>query len=123
VSEAEEFINLAEESFRDLQKIEGVSDRMFWNSIYYSIFYAAKAALLEQGFEPKSHQGVDSLIGKVFYKDEEFISSEDAKFFSRMKTAREEIDYNPNAKIDYDKGKMEQKARKFIQLMKQIKEK
>jgi hypothetical protein len=35
----------------------------------------------------------------VLYKDEELIDVEDSKFFSRMKTAREEIDYNPDANI------------------------
>ena len=122
MSESEKFMDLAEKSLDDLRKVEGVSERMFWNSLYYSVFYAAKAALLELGFEPKTHQGVDSLVGKILYKEEGLINSEDAKFFSRMKTTREEIDYNPEANIDHKKEEMKEEAEDFIQLMKNIRE-
>ncbi|QGA81066.1 HEPN domain-containing protein [Candidatus Nanohalobium constans] len=120
MSESEKFMDLAEESLNDLKRVKGISDRMYWNSLYYSIFYAAKSVLLSKGFEPKTHEGVDSLVGKVLYKDENLIESEDAKFFSRIKTAREEIDYDPDAKIEYDKLDMRDNAEKFIQEMKEI---
>jgi uncharacterized protein (UPF0332 family) len=56
MSEADKFMELADKSIRDLEKVGKVSERMYWNSLYYSVFYAANAALLELGFEPKSHK-------------------------------------------------------------------
>lgn len=120
MSEADEFLDLAEESLNDLEAVENVSDRLFWNSLYYSIFYGAKAALISLGFEPKTHQGTDRLVGKILYKDENFIEAEDSKFFSRMKTIREEIDYNPSAKISRDKDKSKNMAHDFISQMREI---
>lgn len=120
MSEADEFLDLAEESLNDLESVSNISDRLFWNSLYYSVFYGAKAALLSLGFEPKTHQGTDRLVGKILYKDENFIEAEDAKFFSRMKTVREEIDYNPSAKISRDKDKSKEMAQEFIRQMKVI---
>ena len=92
----------------------------FSGILYYSVFYGAKGALLSLGFEPKTHQGTDRLVGKILYKDEEFIQAEDAKFFSRMKTVREEIDYNPSTKISRDKSKCKEMAKDFIRQMKNI---
>jgi len=120
LSEEEDYINLAETSLNDLQMVEDVSDRLYWNSLYYSIFYAAKAALLSLGFEPKTHQGTDRLVGKILYKDEKFIGKDDAKFFSRMKTVREEIDYNPNAVITREKETSKQQEEDFVNQMKDI---
>jgi len=37
-----------------------------------------------------------------------------------MKTVREEIDYNPSAKISRDKNESKEKAQEFIDQMKRI---
>ncbi|MFO7794443.1 MAG: HEPN domain-containing protein [Candidatus Nanohaloarchaea archaeon] len=121
MSEAEEYLEMSEEAFADTS-VEGLSDRGYWNSLYYSSFYAAKAALLSLGFEPKTHSGTDTLVGKILYKDEEFISREEAKLFSQLKTIREEKDYNPEAEIGFDKDSMREKASKLIQKFKEVAE-
>lgn len=59
LSEVEDFMRMADRSVEDLEKVEGISDRMFWSPLYYAVFYAAKAALLRLGFEPKTHEGTD----------------------------------------------------------------
>ncbi len=120
MSEAEQFIGLAEESLGDLESVEDVSDRMFWNSLYYSVFYSAKAALHSLGFEPKTHEGTDTLVGKILCVDEGFITREQSKFYSRMRTTREEVDYNPLASIEWNKEEMKEKAVNFIHDMKEI---
>lgn len=120
MSEAEEFVRLAEESLGDLESVEDISDRMFWNSLYYSVFYAAKAALYSLGFEPKTHEGTDTLVGKILCMDEGVITREQSKFYSRMRTTREEVDYNPLASVEWNKEEMKEKAKNFIQDMKEI---
>ena len=121
MSEVQQYLEMSEQAFADTG-VEGLSDRAYWNSLYYSSFYAAKAALLSLGFEPKTHSGTDSLVGKILYKDEEIISREEAKLFSQLKTIREEQDYNPKAKTDFDKRDMRQQASRLIQKFKQVTE-
>ena len=121
MSEAEEYLEMSEEAFADTG-VEGLSDRAYWNSLYYSSFYAAKAALLSLGFEPKTHSGTDTLVGKILYKDEGFIDREEAKLFSQLKTIREEKDYDPEAEIGFEKDSMREKASKLIQKFEEVAE-
>ncbi|MFB6159426.1 MAG: HEPN domain-containing protein [Candidatus Nanohalobium sp.] len=120
MSEAEKYLEMAEDSFADLQLLEEASDRAYWNSMYYSAFYAARAALLTLGFEPKTHSGTDTLVAKILFKDEEYIGREDAKHYSQLKTIREEKDYNPEANVNFEKEEMKQKTQKLLQKMKNI---
>jgi len=120
LSEVEDFMRMAERSVEDLEKVKGISDRMFWSSLYYAVFYAAKAALLSLGFEPKTHKGTDRLVGQILFKDEGLIGKDEAKLFSRLRTVREEIDYNPSSEVNLDGREMKARAKEFIGVMKEI---
>lgn len=52
MSEKEKLIEMASSSLSDAKMVKEESDRLFWNSIYYTLFYAAKAALKNYGVEP-----------------------------------------------------------------------
>jgi uncharacterized protein (UPF0332 family) len=120
LSESEELIEMAESSLADARYVQEESERLFWNSVYYAEFYAAKAALLHLGFQPKTHSGTDTLVGKILYKDEDLIDRETAKNYSRLRTLREEIDYNPGANITTEKDEMLGSTAEFVSKMKQI---
>lgn len=40
-------------------------------------------------------------MGQILFKDEGLISKGQAKLFSRLRTVREEIDYNPSAEVNF----------------------
>lgn len=99
LSEAEDLISMARQEAADAEKMldAGVSERKVWSSIYYSMFYAAKAALVSLGFDTKTHRGVNTLVGKELYLERSLLEKEEASFFSEMRRLREDLDYNPYA--------------------------
>ena len=64
---------------------------------YYSMFHSARAALLEEGSRPKTHQGVISELGRLLRDDidRDLISS-----MSEVQSLREDADYEPYFEID-----------------------
>lgn len=64
---------------------------------YYSMFHSARAALLEEGSRPKTHQGVISELGRLLRDeiDRDLISS-----MSEIQSLREDADYEPYFEID-----------------------
>lgn len=64
---------------------------------YYSMFHAARAALLEEDSRPKTHQGVISELGRLLRDDidRDLISS-----MSEVQSLREDADYEPYFEID-----------------------
>lgn len=99
MSEVKDLISMAREEVVDAEKMldAGISERKAWSSVYYSMFYAAKAALLSLGFDTKTHRGVNTLVGKELYLERSLIGKEEASFFSEMRRLREDLDYNPYA--------------------------
>lgn len=91
----EDLVSMAREEVVDAEKMwgAGVSERKVWSSIYYSMFYAAKAALASLGFDTKTHRGVNTLVGKELYRERSLIEKEEASFFSEMRRLREDLDY------------------------------
>lgn len=75
----------------------GVVERKRWSSVYYAMFYAAEAALRAVGFEPRTHTGVNTLVGKELYKERQLVDKEHASFYSEMRRLREDLDYSPYA--------------------------
>ncbi|MFP4038873.1 MAG: HEPN domain-containing protein [Candidatus Nanohaloarchaea archaeon] len=83
---------------------------------YYGMFHAARAALIEEGSRPKTHQGVVSELGRLFRDefDRELISS-----MSEIQSLREDADYEPYFEIDEDVAEDSVgKAWKFFQQVK-----
>ena len=120
MSEADKYLEMAESSLKDAKMVKNDSERLFWNSLYYSLFYSAKASLISKGFEPKTHSGTDSLIGRELYKKEEIISADEASFYSDMRRIREEVDYEPFTTITKDKDESIQNAESLISKFKEI---
>lgn len=60
---------------------------------YYCMFLTAKALLIRKKYFPKSHEGLISLFGQVYVKQDEF-DRKTAKYLSRAQSLREEADYD-----------------------------
>lgn len=59
---------------------------------YYAAFHAAKALLMTEGLEAKTHQGVGRLFSLHFIKSKKF-DSKLSRIFSHAQKDREEADY------------------------------
>ena len=60
---------------------------------YYAVFHAAEAALLVEGDEPRSHEGLKSLFGLRFVKTGK-LPEELASILRELKDERENGDYS-----------------------------
>jgi uncharacterized protein (UPF0332 family) len=60
---------------------------------YYAVFHAAEAALLVEGDEPRSHEGLKSLFGLRFVRTGR-LPAELASIFRQLKDERENGDYS-----------------------------
>ena len=74
-----------------------IVERKIWSSLYYAMFYAADAALIALGFDPRSHRGTNTLVGKELYRERSLIDKSEASFYSEMRRLREDLDYSPYA--------------------------
>ena len=61
--------------------------------VYYAAFHAAKALLLTEGIEPRSHAGVAQLLGLHFIKTVR-LDAGDGRLFARLQKYRIEADYS-----------------------------
>ena len=91
------------------EKIEGAIDAykrgnygQVLSSLYYGYFHLVKALLYQQGFDPKSHEGVYSMLNLHFIKAGT-LDKKYSRLFEQLHKAREIADYNPLAP-KYDKG-------------------
>lgn len=71
---------------------------------YYSIFYATKAFLLNQGQDPSSHKGVDIIFHR-FCATHNKPTAEFAKILSLMRQARLNADYKEKVRITKEDAK------------------
>jgi uncharacterized protein (UPF0332 family) len=65
-------------------------------SSYYSVYHAAKAALLLKGVIPKSHEWIERMFSLYYIKTNE-IGIDTGKIIGRLMKLREEADYYPEA--------------------------
>jgi len=63
------------------------------NRLYYSLFHAISALLVNDGYTADSHKGKVIVFGQYYVKAGIF-STEDGKLYSRLQTMRELADYN-----------------------------
>ena len=72
-------------------------DNQLWNTLvnrmYYAVFHAATALLIQKGLYARTHQGVYALLSQHFIKDG-ILSQDEGRLFSRLATMREKGDYN-----------------------------
>jgi len=93
MSEVEKEIELAEEALTDLEHMEEASLRRKYTTLYFAVYHAARAVMIKKEYSPKTHSGLDSLVHNILFRDEGVLSSEEASLFSKLKTRREQADY------------------------------
>ena len=64
------------------------------NRLYYSLFYAVSAALLERNREFKKHSGVRTAFNREFVK-EKLLDKDSGKLYDQLFEDRQEGDYIP----------------------------
>lgn len=75
------------------------------NRSYYAVLAAAKGILILFGVDPKTHEGVKSMIGKKLIMDG-YAPNEYAKWFRNLLFEREDADYADFVAVD--KGEAEE---------------
>lgn len=97
MKEEENLINNAEERLSTAKLL--LENEKYGDAVsraYYSMFNAAKAILLTEDSKPRTHQGVNGELGKLF---REKIDKELLREFSRIQQIREDVDYGTETKI------------------------
>lgn len=93
MSEVEGEIELSKEALKDLEVMGEASLRRRYETLYFSLYHAARAAMLSMNYAPKTHSGLDSLVHNILVQDKGLLEKGDAKLFSKLKTRREQADY------------------------------
>ncbi len=90
------------------------------NRSYYSALNAAKAALILFGIDPKSHEGVKTMVSKKLVLDG-LIPKEYGKWFRSLFFEREDADYADYVTIDKaDAEEAFKNASKFIKKVDEV---
>jgi uncharacterized protein (UPF0332 family) len=63
------------------------------NRLYYAAYYASSALLLNKGFAPKTHEGVNVMIHRELVKSGQ-LTTEDGQLLSRLQVMRHSGDYD-----------------------------
>ena len=63
------------------------------NRLYYAVYYASKALLIQNGIVAKSHEGVIGMIGQNFVVPG-IITIDEAKLLARLQNMRKTGDYD-----------------------------
>ena len=63
------------------------------NRLYYAVFHAATALLIDKGFSSKTHSGVICILGQEFVM-KGLLDKEDARLASRLLNMRQAGDYD-----------------------------
>jgi uncharacterized protein (UPF0332 family) len=107
------------------EKIEAVIDAygrgnygQVLSSMYYAYFHIIKALLYKKGFDPKSHEGVYTMMNLHFIKPRVF-DKKFSRFFERLHKNREIADYNPVAP-KFDKKDADTFINEFAELIPEI---
>lgn len=98
---------LIEKSNRNLQHAKFNAGTGFWdlivNRLYYCIFHAVTALMLQDNLNTKTHKGVSQQFGKHYVLTGIF-TTEDGRFYNRLQTKREQADYNNIFQLSEEEG-------------------
>ncbi len=76
-----------EKSKRFFSEVAQLVNLKFWdttiNRLYYAVFHAASALLINKGIEVKTHKGVSLMLGEHFVKNG-VLTMDEAKFYARL---------------------------------------
>ena len=116
-------LELAFETLDDFERCKeaGTSIRTQYNRLYYASFYAAKAALLAVGEEPRTHRGTANLVFQVLHQERSMIDRDTAATLSVIQTKRDLADYDVQfTDTAADLEEIEQESRALIEVLEQI---
>ena len=86
-----------EKAYSTLVEARDCADDNHWtlaaNRLYYAVYYASKALLIQNGIIAKSHEGVIGQIGEKFVLTG-VISKDEAKLLARLQNMRKTGDYD-----------------------------
>ena len=86
-----------EKAEKTFSQIEALQREQYWdtlsNRLYYSLFHAVSALLINDQREVGSHKGAAIRFHQYYVKTGVF-TEEEGSFFSQMETLREKSDYN-----------------------------
>ena len=86
-----------EKAYGTLVEAQDCAEGNHWtltaNRLYYAVYYASKALLIQNGIVAKSHEGVIGMIGQNFVVSG-IITIEEAKLLARLQNMRKTGDYD-----------------------------
>ena len=86
-----------EKAEKTFSQVEALQREQYWdtlaNRLYYSLFHAVSALLINDQREVGSHKGAAIRFHQYYVKTGIF-TEEEGSFFSQMETLREKSDYN-----------------------------
>lgn len=86
-----------EKSFNTIAQIPELQRLGYWdniaNRLYYAVFHAVNALLINDGHPVNTHKGVIALFGNYYIRTGIF-ASEDGRLYSDLQTMRNNSDYN-----------------------------
>lgn len=74
--------------------LEGGLLRSAVSRLYYGMLHLVRALVVSRGFEPRSHEGVETLFGLHFVR-EGLVDLRYSKLFAHLQKFREQADYGP----------------------------
>ncbi len=87
------------------------------NRLYYAVFYAASALLLERGHSFKKHTGVRATFHREFVRTGE-LGAEWGKLYDQLFEDRQEADYI--ALISFEPGYVEHQLARTVEFLHQL---
>jgi uncharacterized protein (UPF0332 family) len=82
---------------------------------YYAAFHYARALLLLEGLEPKTHRGVVTLLSEHFEATKRLSSDAVSAALARVQTFRDIADYDARNRVSRERAELEVKsAEQFV---------
>ena len=86
-----------EKAYRFMAEADAVAAMELWdvvaNRIYYAVFHAVSALLINDRYEVRSHKGAGLIFGQKYVLTGLF-SVEDGRLYAKLQDLREKSDYN-----------------------------
>lgn len=86
-----------EKAQKTLKEVDVLKGAAMWNAaanrLYYALFHAISALLINDGLQVKSHHGILSQFGQHYVRNGIF-SRDDGRILSEMVIMRDNADYN-----------------------------
>ena len=98
---------LIEKANRNFEQARFLANSGFWdlivNRLYYSLFHAVTALMMQDNIVNKSHKGTAQQFGKHYVMTEKF-DKEDGRFYNRLQEKREKADYDNVFSLSEEEG-------------------